>query len=94
MEVVSWVVFGGLVGALARLIVPGRQAIGVLWTVGIGIASSIVGGVLGARVLEIGDDDRFDFGSFIGAVIVATFLVAVAARLLPDARRKDRKETE
>lgn len=94
-DFISWIVFGLFVGVVARLIVPGRQRIGVLWTLGLGIAGAVIGGVLAERVLDVGDDDALDFGSFVGAVIVATFLVAVAARLIDRGEKgKEKKERE
>ena len=93
IDLLSWAVFGLFVGAIARLIVPGRQPIGLLWTMGLGIAGALIGGVIVERVLDLGDDDAFDLGSFIGAVLVATFLVAIAARLVERGeRRKPREE--
>ena len=92
-DFVSWIVFGLFVGIVARLLVPGRQRIGVLWTLGLGIAGAVIGGVIAERALDIGDDDALDFGSFVASVIVATFLVAVAARIIDrDDRRKQRKD--
>lgn len=91
-DFVSWIAFGLFVGIVARLIVPGRQRIGVLWTLGLGIAGSIVGGVLAENVLDVGDDDALDFGSFVGAVIVATFLVAIAAQLVDRGERRRKRE--
>lgn len=93
-DFISWIFFGLFVGIVARLIVPGRQRIGVLWTLGLGIAGSIVGGVLAENVLEVGDDDALDFGSFVGAVIVATFLVAIAAQLVERGEGRRKKERE
>ena len=90
-DFISWIVFGLFVGIVARLIVPGRQRIGVLWTLGLGIAGSVIGGVIAERVLDIGDDDALDFGSFIAAVIVATFLVAIAAQIIERGDRRAEK---
>jgi uncharacterized membrane protein YeaQ/YmgE (transglycosylase-associated protein family) len=41
--IVSAVVFGIVIGTLGRLVVPGRQRIGVLWTVAVGIVAALVG---------------------------------------------------
>ena len=92
-DVISWILFGLVVGMVARLIVPGRQPIGVLWTLGLGIAGSVIGGVLTERVLDLGDDDALDFESFVAAVIVTTFLVAIAAKLIDRGNRR-REERE
>ena len=44
---------GGLIiGALARLIVPGRQPFGILATAAIGVAGSIIGGLIGRLLLD------------------------------------------
>jgi uncharacterized membrane protein YeaQ/YmgE (transglycosylase-associated protein family) len=90
-DVVSWVVWGLFVGMMARLIVPGRQGIGIVWTVILGVCGSVVGGLIATRVLDIGNDDNFDFGSFAIAVIVSALLLAIGERLnraLPDRTRR------
>ena len=76
--------FVGLVaGALARLLVPGRDVIGIGGTVGIGIAGSFVGGFLG-YVMFHHDAGHGAFqasgliGSVIGAVIVLLAYRAVS----------------
>ena len=91
-DLISWVVFGLFVGAVARLVVPGRQPIGILWTLILGIAGSIIGGAIAENVLDIGDDDAFDLGSFVAAVIVTSFLVAIAASLVARGRRREDRE--
>jgi uncharacterized membrane protein YeaQ/YmgE (transglycosylase-associated protein family) len=67
-----WFVLGGLViGALARLVLPGRQDIGLLGTAGGGIAGSLLGGVIA---------DAADLGWLLQLVVaigVAAALVAV-----------------
>ena len=67
-----WLALTGLViGALARLVLPGRQEIGVLATVLVGVAASLLGGILA---------NIFDVGSII-QVLVAVLLAAVGILL-------------
>ena len=62
-------ILGIVAGFLARLLVPGKQAIGFLWTVVLGIVGAAVGWLLFTQLLGIGDDDAFDLGGLVGAVI-------------------------
>jgi uncharacterized membrane protein YeaQ/YmgE (transglycosylase-associated protein family) len=90
MGILSWVFWGLFVGAIARLLLPGRQKIGILWTIALGVAGSIVGGLLATQVLDIADSDEFDFGSFLIAVGASVLLLSVAGRFL--ARGEDKRE--
>jgi uncharacterized membrane protein YeaQ/YmgE (transglycosylase-associated protein family) len=90
--VVSWIVWGLFVGLIARLLVPGRQGIGIVWTILLGVCGSVVGGVLATQVLDIADSNDFDFGSFAIAVIVSALLLGIGERLhraLPDRTRRE-----
>ena len=92
MGVVGWIVWGLFVGAIARLLVPGRQGIGIVWTILLGVAGSVIGGVVATKLLNIGDANNFDFGSFVIAVLASALLLGVAERLhraLPDRTRRD-----
>ena len=82
MGIISWVIWGLFVGALARLLLPGEQKIGILWTIALGIAGSIVGGFLATEVIDISDSDEFDFGSFMIAVGTSVLLLAIAGRFI------------
>ena len=73
--ILSIIVVGLIAGALARLLVPGRQDISILATILLGIVGSFVGGFLG--YLIFGKDSAEGFlqpsgliGSIIGAIIV------------------------
>jgi len=88
MGIISWVIWGLFVGAIARLLLPGEQKIGFLWTIALGIAGSIVGGFLATELLDIGDTDDFDFGSFLIAVGASVLLLAIAARFIGDGEEK------
>ena len=48
VSVLGWIVTGLIVGALARLLVPGRQRIGIAMTIVLGIVGAIVGGFVGS----------------------------------------------
>ena len=51
MGIVSWVFWGLFVGAIARLLLPGRQSIGIIWTILLGVAGSVLGGFLALAVI-------------------------------------------
>ncbi|WP_432030149.1 GlsB/YeaQ/YmgE family stress response membrane protein [Streptomyces sp. 1222.5] len=46
--VISAIVIGLVIGVLGRLVVPGRQHIGVLWTVAVGIVAALLGSAIAA----------------------------------------------
>jgi uncharacterized membrane protein YeaQ/YmgE (transglycosylase-associated protein family) len=83
--ILSIIVVGLIAGALARLLVPGRQNISILATILLGIVGSFVGGFLG--YLIFGRDSSNGFlqpagliGSVIGAVIVLLIWTRVGSR--------------
>lgn len=69
--ILGWMLFGLIIGALARLVVPGRQRMGLLMTMLLGIVGSFVGGFLGSLLMG-GDPVQASgwIGSLIGAVIL------------------------
>lgn len=75
--IISWVVWGFFVGLIARAVKPGRQPIGCLWTMALGIAGSLIGGFLATQVLHIADADEFDLGSFVIAIVASVVLLAL-----------------
>jgi len=46
-SIIGWIIAGLIVGALARLVVPGRQTMGVGMTIVLGIVGALVGGLIG-----------------------------------------------
>jgi uncharacterized membrane protein YeaQ/YmgE (transglycosylase-associated protein family) len=52
--IISTIIVGFVIGALARLVVPGRQRVNVLITFLAGLVGSIVGGFVGSHVLGLG----------------------------------------
>ena len=68
MGIIGWLIFGLIVGALARLLVPGRDPMGWIGTIALGLAGSVVGGLLANLLFN--DESVGLVGSVIGAVIV------------------------
>lgn len=70
-SLIGWVVFGAIVGAIARYIMPGRHPMGCFLTVLLGILGSVVGGILlGFLVGGRGDDPAGWIGSILGALLL------------------------
>lgn len=87
MGIISWLLFGLLAGAVARLVVRGRHRIGCLGTIAVGMVGALIGGLIGEVVL--GDEDarfRWDLGPFLLAVLGAIVLL-LALRALSGRRR-------
>ncbi|WP_375490476.1 GlsB/YeaQ/YmgE family stress response membrane protein [uncultured Jatrophihabitans sp.] len=83
--IVSLIVVGLIAGALARLIIPGKQDISIPMTILLGIVGSFVGGFLGYLIFHKDSANGFlqpsgIIGSVIGAVIVLFIWTRVADR--------------
>jgi uncharacterized membrane protein YeaQ/YmgE (transglycosylase-associated protein family) len=67
MGILSWILLGLIVGALAKWIMPGRDPGGIIVTILLGIAGAFVGGFLATR-LGLGTVDGFNLGSLAIAI--------------------------
>lgn len=76
---IGFIVAGLVIGLLARLLLPGRQRIGLLWTLVLGVLGSVVGGVA-ANAIGSGDIMELNFIGFVVAVVAAVVLLAAAER--------------
>jgi uncharacterized membrane protein YeaQ/YmgE (transglycosylase-associated protein family) len=74
---IGFIVAGLIIGALARLVRPGKQNLSVLMTLLLGLAGSVIGGIV-ANLLGTGDIFELNFIGFIVAVIAAVILIGVA----------------
>ena len=83
--VLGWIVFGLIVGALAKLVMPGRDPGGIIVTMLIGIAGALLGGFLGRAMGLYGPGEAAGFlMSFLGAVILLIlYRMLVRRRALP-----------
>jgi uncharacterized membrane protein YeaQ/YmgE (transglycosylase-associated protein family) len=70
-SVLGWIIFGLVVGALAKLVMPGRDPGGWIVTIALGIAGAVVGGAVGRGLGWYGPNDSAGFlMSFVGAVLL------------------------
>lgn len=74
---IGFIVAGLIIGLLARLLLPGRQRIGLLWTLAIGLIGSVVGGTI-ANAIDSGDIFELNFFGFVVATIASVVALAVA----------------
>ncbi len=79
MGLFSWIVMGLLAGALARFVLPGKDAMGCFMTLATGIVGAIVGGFV-ATLLGFGGFQGFDIYSLLVATLGAViFLLLLRA---------------
>jgi len=75
MSVIAWVLLGLIAGALAKMLMPGRDPGGILLTMLIGIAGAIVGGFLWNAFTGNDSYGDFDIGGILIAVIGSIILL-------------------
>jgi uncharacterized membrane protein YeaQ/YmgE (transglycosylase-associated protein family) len=83
--IISLIIIGLIAGAIARLLVPGRQDISIAATILLGIVGSFIGGFLGYLLFHKDGDEGFFqpsgiIGSIIGSVIALLIWQAVGKR--------------
>jgi uncharacterized membrane protein YeaQ/YmgE (transglycosylase-associated protein family) len=76
-ELIALIIVGLIVGALGRLISPGRDPMGLLMTIVIGVASMLIAGFIFDGILQ-----------WIVGIIVAVILVGLVGRLMGGERRR------
>ena len=77
---IGFIIAGLIIGALARLFTPGKQRLGLLATLLLGLAGSVIGGTI-AAILGTGSIFELNVFGFIIAVISAVMLVGTAESL-------------
>ena len=74
---IGFLVAGLIIGALARVIKPGKQNLGILATLGLGLVGSLLGGTI-AWLIGTGSIWELDFLGFVLAVIASVLLIGTA----------------
>ena len=89
MQILGLILIGIVIGILARLVLPGRQPIGMWMTILLGICGALVGGIVASAIGE-GDIWELNFiGTVVGVVAAAVFIGAADAAGLGRGGRRD-----
>jgi uncharacterized membrane protein YeaQ/YmgE (transglycosylase-associated protein family) len=81
LGVIGWIIFGLIVGAVAKLVMPGRDPGGIIVTMLLGVAGALLGGWLGQALgwYQQGQSAGF-FMSVLGAIVLLFIYRMVIAR--------------
>jgi len=85
MSILGWILFGLIVGALAKLVMPGRDPGGIIVTMLLGIAGAVIGGFVGRAMGFYGPGQAAGWlMSFFGAVLLLfIYRLVVGRRTVP-----------
>jgi uncharacterized membrane protein YeaQ/YmgE (transglycosylase-associated protein family) len=81
-NIIGAVILGILAGYIARALLPGKQQMGFLMTIVLGIAGAIAGFYIFEGLFGWGDTDKFDLGGLPGAIIGAMLLLFLYERFV------------
>jgi uncharacterized membrane protein YeaQ/YmgE (transglycosylase-associated protein family) len=71
------IILGIVAGFLGRLLMPGKDPMGFFTTILLGLAGSLLGFLLFTELLGIGDNEAFDLGGLVGAIIGVMILLGI-----------------
>jgi uncharacterized membrane protein YeaQ/YmgE (transglycosylase-associated protein family) len=79
MGIIGWILLGLLAGVIAKAIMPGAEAFGIILTTLLGIGGALLGGFL-ATALGLGDpiDEFFDISTWVAAIVGALIILWIA----------------
>jgi uncharacterized membrane protein YeaQ/YmgE (transglycosylase-associated protein family) len=81
LSILSWIIFGLIVGALAKLLTPGRDPGGIIVTIVLGIVGALLGGFLGRAIGFYGPGEAAGFVmSLVGAMLLLLLYRLLVAR--------------
>jgi uncharacterized membrane protein YeaQ/YmgE (transglycosylase-associated protein family) len=88
--IIAWILIGLIAGAIAKLLLPGKDPGGIIITMLIGIAGGLLGGWLGKVIFGVDSvDGFFELSTWIAA-IVGSLILLVLYRLVTGDRRSHR----
>lgn len=90
MGIIAWILIGLLAGAIAKLLLPGKDPGGIIITMVIGVLGGLLGGWLGKVIFDVDSiDGFFDLSTWIAAII-GSLILLVLYRVITGNRRSHR----
>ncbi|CDZ89143.1 putative integral membrane protein [Rhodococcus ruber] len=83
-EIIGTIIFGAVIGVLARLVIPGKQAMGWLITIVIGIVGALIGYWIWGMISDQGDTPGIDWWRWIISIAVAAVLTLAYTSMTRD----------
>ena len=85
--IISAIFIGAIIGALARLIMPGRQRIGILLTIVVGIVAALIGTII-ARAVGVETTNGIDWLELLFQIILAVVGVGIVSGIKGGSRSR------
>ena len=85
--IISAVVIGAIIGALARLVLPGKQSIGILLTIVVGIVAALIGTFI-ARAVGVATTNGIDWIELLFQIVLAVVGVGIVAGIKGGSRSR------
>ena len=70
-------ILGLVAGFVGKALMPGKDPGGFLVTIALGLGGAVIGWLLFTQLLGIGDDDMFDLGGLLGAIVGVMLLLGI-----------------
>lgn len=83
LQIIWWIIIGLIVGALARFLVPGRDPMGWIGTILLGIAGSFLGGFIGSLIWPPASGSYLQPGGIVLSLVGAILLLLVWRKVRP-----------
>jgi uncharacterized membrane protein YeaQ/YmgE (transglycosylase-associated protein family) len=80
LSILGWILFGLVVGVIAKLLMPGRDPGGFIVTILLGIAGALLGGFIGRAIGLYGPDDAAGFFMALGGALLLLLLYRLMFR--------------
>jgi uncharacterized membrane protein YeaQ/YmgE (transglycosylase-associated protein family) len=88
MGIIGWIVLGLIAGAIAKLILPGRQGGGWLLTLLLGVVGALLGGWIGSAVFGIGLSTFWSLQTWIVAILGSIVVLLIFGLVTRGSRRR------
>lgn len=83
-KMVGAIILGIVAGYVGRLLMPGKDKLGFLATMLLGLAGAVVGFLVFTELLGVGDNEMFDLGGLLGSIVGVMILLLLYRALLKD----------